>query len=195
MNFLKISVLLLIAFSSCAQTKNGNEKAIELNEAAMQLMRFKQSEDSCKKALALLNKATILYPDYYLGHSNKLVFFSALKDFNSAAKTSDTLLKLRPNANDVYLMSGMLNTVIGDTLKAGKLFSKSLQICNQVLDTMNKAHNDYRMLVGNKLLNLYMLGRIKELEILSDSSREMKSLTNVLFKKSRFELANSFVGN
>jgi hypothetical protein len=47
---------------------------------------------------------------------------------------------------------------LNDTTAANKDFTKSLSICNSVLDTMQTNNRDYVMLVTNKAINLVMLG-------------------------------------
>ncbi len=141
-----------------------------------------------------LDNATSIDSNYFLGHYNKLMFFNQLKEFDKAVLTIDKLIQLRPSAHDLYLTGGILYERIGDTISSKKYFEKSLTICNTVLDTMNKTNRDYEMLVGNKAVNLIMLGdEIKANELLkelhdSQTNEELKKMTLSMMNKSKKEL-------
>ena len=51
----------------------------------------------------------------------------------------------------------MLYTQLGDTSNAKTYFTRSLTICNSMLDTMTKTNRDYVMLTTNKAIALIML--------------------------------------
>ena len=170
MNILKlICFFLLFGFYSCGQSTKKNKinsKAIKLFTEASKLMVFVKDIDSSKKALSLLDSSTIIEPDYYLGHFNKLVFLNRLKQFDKAVVTAGNLIRLRPNAHDLYIVRGVFSEKIGDTISSSKDFLNSLKICNSVLDTMNLRNPDYEMIMINKGVNLILLERNSEANIL-----------------------------
>ena len=86
------------------------------------------------------------------------MFLYSLKQFNRLLSTVDTCIKLRPNAHDLYLTAGILHEKVGDTVSSKSYFTKSLKICNSVLDTMKTSDRDYAMVTTNKAINLIMLG-------------------------------------
>jgi tetratricopeptide (TPR) repeat protein len=152
--------LILTALTSCGQTterQKPDPTAVQYNNQAMTLVTYIDNSDSAKKALALLDKATQIDSNYFLGHSNKLMFYYQLKQFDNALKTNNKLIQLRPNAHDLYLRSGMLYFQLGDTTSAKRNFDNSLSICNAVLDTMQKTNRDFVLLTTNKAMNLIFL--------------------------------------
>jgi tetratricopeptide (TPR) repeat protein len=192
-----ITTFSIIALSSCGQnsTKHKiNSAAIELNNKAMTLVQFIDNTDSSKKALFLLDKATLIDSNYFLGYYNKLMFYTQLKQVDKAISTVNKLIELRPAAHDLYLTGGILYEQTGDSISAKPYFEKSLAICDQVLDTMSSKSRDYEMLVGNKAANLIMLGdSIKANEILKklytyQTDDEMKKMTLSMMNKSKTEL-------
>jgi tetratricopeptide (TPR) repeat protein len=161
-----MSYKLLIAFfvfglSFCKQNSSKHtvdSDAIALNKQAMSLVPFISNADSSQKAISLLDKATAIDTNYFLGYSNKLMFYYELRQFDKALSTNNKLIQLRPTAHDLYLRSGMLYLKISDTTKAKLNFKKGLAICNSVLDTMTKTNRDYVMLTTNQAIALIMLG-------------------------------------
>ncbi|MBS1987771.1 hypothetical protein JST56_02150 [Candidatus Dependentiae bacterium] len=156
-----IAIFLLITLYACGQ-KPAKHKvdpaAVQLNKQAMTLVPYIDNPDSSNKAISLLDKATEIDSSYFLGYSNKLMFYYQLKQYDKALLTNNKLIQLRPNAHDLYLRSGMLYTQLGDTTNAETYFTKGLTICNLVLDTMTKANRDYVMLTTNQAIALIMLG-------------------------------------
>ena len=195
-----ITTFLLIALYSCGQ-KPAKHKvdpaAVELNNRAMKLVKFIDNADSSKKAISLLDNATSIDSNYFLGHFNKLMFFNQLKQFDKAAETMNECIRIKPFAHDLYLAGGILYERIGDSISSKKFFEKSLAICNTVLDTMNKTNRDYEMLVGNEAVNLIMLGdEIKANELLkklydSQTDEALKKMTLSMMNKSKKELLAS----
>ena len=192
-----ITTFLLITLYSCGQKPakhKADPAAVELNNKAMTLVAFIDNPDSSRKAISLLDKATTIDSNYFLGHYNKLMFFSELKQFDKAVLTINKLVQLQPSAHDLYLTGGILYERIGDTVSAKAYFTKSLAICSSVLDTMNFKNSDYEMLVSNKATNLIMLGNQEKanelLKKLYDSltDKEHKKMTLSMMNKSKKQL-------
>jgi tetratricopeptide (TPR) repeat protein len=104
-----------------------------------------------------LDSATQLDSNYFLGYYNKLIFLNQLKQYDKEIITINRLIRLRPNANDLYLTGGITYEKMGDDISSQDYFKKSLSICDKVLDTMNIHDRDYNMLAENKAVNLIML--------------------------------------
>lgn len=160
----------------------------------MTLVPFINNEDSARKAISLLDKATVIDSNYFLGHFNKLMFYNQLKQFDKAVLTVDKLIRLQPAAHDLYLTGGILHERLGDTIASRPYFEKSLAICNSVLDTMSTENRNYDMLVGNKAINLVMLGKQATANELlsrlynSQTDEEQKKWTASLLNKNKKEL-------
>jgi tetratricopeptide (TPR) repeat protein len=204
MTTLKFITALLIGLCSCGQNSTIHKvdpAAVELNNNAMTLVRFINNPDSSAKAISLLDKATSIDSNYFLGYYNKLMFFNQLKQFDKVIMTVNKLVSLKPSAHDLYMTGGLFYEKIGDTVSSQKYFQKSLTICNNVLDTMSSMNRDYKLLVGNKAVNLLMLGdttqadKILKLLYDSQSDDELKKMTLSLINKSKKELIEQLTNN
>ena len=196
-----IFLLCSIALYSCGQ-KNSYSK-VDVNVARLSnkiipLVNFLDNPDSCKKALLFLDSATTIDNSCFLCYYNKLMFLYSLKQYGKAIETLNECIRLNPSAQDLYLTSGILYERIGDTVSAKEYFQKSLTICNNVLDTMTSKNRDYEMFVGNKAVNLIMLGdeieADKILKTLYDTqeNEETKKITLTLMNKTKKELIEQF---
>ena len=192
-----ITTFLLITLYSCGQKSAKNKvdlAAVELNNKAMKFVAFIDNPDSSKKAISLLDKATTIDSNYFLGHHNKLMFFNQLKQFDKAILTVNKLIQLRPSAHDLYLTGGILYERNGDTISSKAYFTKSLKICSAILDTMSLTNRDYEMLMLNKATNLIMLDSQQEaneiLEKIYDkqTDEELKKNTFLLMNKNKKQL-------
>lgn len=204
MNLNPILAFLLTAHFSCGENSTKfkfNPEAIELNNKAMTLVPFIDNPDSSNKALTFLDQATNIDSNYYLGYSNKLMFYYQLKQFDKVAMTLNKLIQLRPTAHDLYMMSGILYEQMGDSISSINYFQKSLTICNNVLDTMNLRNRDYEMLSMNKAINLIMLGdEVQGNQLLkqlydSETDSALKELSKSLMNKTKKELLDSMAEN
>jgi tetratricopeptide (TPR) repeat protein len=152
---------LFITLYSCGQKPNIhkiNPESVRLNNKIIPLISFTNNPDSCKKALLFLDSATAIDSDDFIAYYNKLMFLYGLKQYDKAINTTNELIRLRPNAHDLFMLKGNLLNKIGDTTSANLNFGKSLKICNSVLDTMHETNRDYVMFVMDKAVNLIMLG-------------------------------------
>lgn len=203
-----IIVVLIVGLYSCAE-KSAKYKpdaaAVKLNNQAISLVSFIKNPDSSRKAIQLLDSATKIDSNYFLGYFNKLMFFSQLNLNDEGLRTLNKLIVLRPNSHDLYMMSGLWYEKIGHSDSSQGYFEKSLSICNTVLDTMGKKNKDYTMLVENKAINLIMLGDSVGANILLKNLLDFvpddpkfgnveKEYINSLIGKSKRELLMSFSG-
>jgi tetratricopeptide (TPR) repeat protein len=170
-----IPAFLLIVLYSCGQKSvrhTPNPEAIKLHNKIIPLVNHLENSDSCKKGLLYLDSATTIDSNCFSCNYEKLMFLSSLNQFDKAVLTINNCIRIRPYAHDLYLTGGLLYARTGDTISAKKYFQKSLEILNPVLDTMKTNDNNYEMLVGNKAVNLLMLGYDKQLDDL------LKQLSN-----------------
>jgi tetratricopeptide (TPR) repeat protein len=196
-NLQSITTFLLIILYACGQNQVKNKvdrTAIELNNKAMTLVAFIDNVDSSKKAILLLDQATAIDSNYFLGHYNKLMFFNQLKQIDKAIFTVNKLIQLRPSAQDLYLTAGILYEQIGDTLSSKAFFAKSLAICSSILDTISATNKDFEIVLGNKATNLIMLdSQNKATEILKmlydkQTDQEVRKNTLLLMNKNKKQL-------
>ena len=164
-----ILLFILIGLYSCGQNDTKHKvdpTAVRLNNNAMTLVKFIDNKDSSKKAITLLDKATAIDSNYFLGYYNKLMFLDQLKQHDKSVLTVNKLIQLRPYAHDLYLTAGIIYERKGDTSSSKIYFEKSLAICNKVLDTIKISNSDYIMLISNKVVNLIMLNRNSERDMM-----------------------------
>lgn len=199
-----LAALLFFGLCSCGQNagkQKADATAVQLNNQALTLVAFIDNADSSRKAISLLNKATTIDSNYLLGHYNKLMFYNQLKRFDQAVLTVNKLLQLRPTAHDLYLTGAVLYERLGDTVSSKPYFEKSLAICNNVLDTMSTKNRDYEMLVGNKAINLIMLGDQAEANELlkklydSQTDEELNKGRTFLINKNKKQLLELWTSN
>lgn len=100
------SFKLLLAFlllTSCSFTSkklplNNDSLAVNLNDSAVKIVQIGfGSDESYAKAVALLDSATTLKPDYLIAYGNKADFLLKLGKCEVALNTLDTLLKYQQN--------------------------------------------------------------------------------------------------
>lgn len=161
--------ILLITLCSCAEKPTKykvDSAAVELNNQIIPLVRFIENADSSQKAISLLDKATVIDSNYFLGYLNKLMFLNQLKQWDKAILTTNKLIQLKPNAHDLYLTGGIFYERIKDTISSKNYFERSIRICDKVLDTMNFNNPDFLMLNASKAANLTMLNRTLERDMM-----------------------------
>lgn len=198
MRHLNFLLFLLLTTLLCCKKKPA-ANPVALNNQAMKLVPFISNADSSKKALLLLDSATKIDSNYFSGHFNKLMFLDNLKQYDRVIATINNLIRIKPFANDLYLMGALQYEKKGDTITSKEYYQKSLAICNKVLDTMSVANKDYEMLLGNKGINEVMLEKqIKSNEtfrklynIQTDSFS--KTMTLKIMNKSRREVLDSLL--
>ncbi len=156
-----IITLFLFGFYSCSDKTVNQEPdtaAVKLNDQAMSLVSFIENPDSSGKAILLLDSATAIDSNYFLGHYHKLMFYSQLNLHSEGFRTLNKLIAMRPYAHDLYLKAGLWYEKTGHSDSSRRYFEESLSICSKISDTMGKKNKDYVMLMGNKAINLIMLG-------------------------------------
>lgn len=161
-NLMFRTIFALLFLSACAQRTSKpkfDPVVVRLNNMAINLSSYIQNSDSANKAINYLDSATIIDSNYFLGYYNKLIFLNQLKQYDKALIAINQLIRLRPNANDIYITGGIIYEKIGDTISSRRYFEKSLSICASILDTMNVKNRNYNMLALNKAINLVLLGQ------------------------------------
>jgi tetratricopeptide (TPR) repeat protein len=129
-----------------------NPKAIELNKQGM-LLYIDNKNDSVliDSAISLLNKATKIDSNYYLGFLNKIPLLFQQKKFKELLLTTKKLQKLNPHNADHIMQEGLAFKKLGDNSKAIKLF----QIANQL--SIKNFETDYNIDIGIQLITSYLL--------------------------------------
>ncbi len=150
---------LIIFFSCNSQTEKieYDQKAIELNNKGVELYQFGEYDS----ALIYYDQAIELDNNYYLPHSNKTTIFLSRKDYKSALKESELVIKKKPDLAEGWTFAGMLYDFLGDTLKAKAYYGKSIEIYDQRISNPDKK----KYLEANRLnraFSLILIGKENE---------------------------------
>ncbi|NOT93546.1 tetratricopeptide repeat protein [Ferruginibacter sp.] len=162
---MKKLVFILIIFSAslitCAQNttiQKRNNDVYKLSLQTISLIGFLENEDSCKKAVFLLDSATKLNNSCFLCYYNKAIFLNSLNQYNEAITSIKHAIRIKPLSPDLYFNAGLLYEKINDSSSAREYFRKSLQTCESALDTMNINHPNYAIWQSYKAATLVLLG-------------------------------------
>lgn len=192
---------LLIAPCSCrSQIKKHkvDSAATALNDSAMALI-VHNTADSYRKAVILLDSATTIDSNFFLGYWNKVSCLTELKEFKKAIVSVKSMIRIRPKAPDLYESCGSLYDLTGDSNSADGYFKKFLTLYDAVLDTMSIKNRDYDMLYFNKAIALIMAGDQAKgnmlLKVLYDreTDSDYKEMIGSTMNKSRRELIESMM--
>ena len=156
-----IFIFLFPIYCSCGQKVHHkvDPLAVRLNDQAIGLMMTSSgNKDSSIKAIVLLDSATKIDSNYFQGYYNKLILVNEQHMYDKGIQTVNHLIRINPNANELYLTAGMLHVKTKDSAMANTYFKKSLSICNSVLDTMNESNKSYFILTMNKAIDIILLG-------------------------------------
>lgn len=129
-------------------------EAIELNKQGM-LLFFNNRNDSVliDSALILLDKATKIDSNYYLGFQNKLPLLFHQKKFKELLLTTKKLQKLNPHNAEHIMQEGLVYKTIGDKSKAIKLFQVANQQSIKNFETNNNVDNGIQLITSYLLLD------------------------------------------
>lgn len=167
MKYIKLSLFIFIL--SCGTTIENkttpvDPQALRLNKMAVEFAST-QNEDSIRLAIELLDSAIRIQPDHFYSHYSKLIYQNELGLKIEAAETAQIVSELKPK-NPVLLMnSGLLKEIIGDTSLTMEKYSKSKNIFENILDTIQKNTDSFKMFQFYYAVDLKLLRQTE----LSDS--------------------------
>ncbi|HEX3768393.1 MAG TPA: hypothetical protein VHT72_08445 [Puia sp.] len=193
---------LLISECSCGQQikkPEVNHAAIALNDSAMDLIMCCGADENYRKAATLLDSATTIDSNYFLGYANKLICLGRLKEFKKAIVSVKNMMRIRPVAPDLYATCGFLYESTGDSASAGENFKKALILDEGLLDTMSIKNRDYDMLCYNKAVAVIMTGDQakgnKLLKALYDrqTDNDYREMIGSMMNKSKRELVDFMI--
>lgn len=193
-------IFLLCACNSKAKREQNRKGAIALSSEAMGLVPFIDNGDSLSKALELLDKATTLDSNYLPAYDNKLVFYTARKEYGKAIATAKTVTRLDPTESR-FLTTGILYEAAQDSVSARPYFERSLSLCNAILDTMQRQNPNRVTIASHKAANLLMLGDPVQsravLKQLFDAEKDpqMKNIITNFAQKDKAGLVKEWIGN
>lgn len=160
---MRLRLMLLVAIVSCSpnqteqQKPKVNPEALMLNEQIIPLVNYYDNVDSSKKALWLLDSATVIDSNCYTCYYNKLLFLNTPNQSHRIGLTLKNLIRIRPNDHSLYLMRGNFYAQQGDTVSGKMDFQKSLEICDAILDTTRFNNPGYDAVLFDKAVILVML--------------------------------------
>jgi len=157
--------LLILLFAGClfgckskAQKIAIKPEAIKLNKIAMDtLIKGADRVKALAAAVTLLNKATEIDSNYFIGYSNKFSYQTELKEYDKALITGKRMMKLRPNNVTIKMQVGIVYEKTGDKVAAIQCYNQGLSIYDKLLDTMNVNNPAYKELLFEKASDLVLL--------------------------------------
>ncbi len=174
-----------------------NPQAKKLNDSAIFMSRSFDSLD-IEKAISLLNKATKMDSNYYLGYWNKMSLYSTTKQYEPALISAQRMQKIKPEAPEPFVIAGILKERMGDTVFARQEFQKALQRYNAILDTMKIENKNYDITLISKAVILIFAEHEKKGNALlhelynKQTDEQLKKLLKPFMDKSRREILDDF---
>jgi tetratricopeptide (TPR) repeat protein len=162
-------VAIIICLFSCKRIHPlYNPEAIKLNDSAVmmqqtmagdQLKAHIGKDSFAKIQLSLLNRATKIDSNYFLGYWTKFGIQYASKQYANALVTGKEMVRLRPKDAIVKYLVGKIYDKTGDTIHARLYYEDYLNYCNRILDTMSKSNKQLKSIELQKALVLILLNR------------------------------------
>ena len=159
---MKTKTIFAIAFILLVACKNSNQQSLsvqQINDSVITLTNHYQDTSRFKQAIKLLNEAIRLDSNYFDSYSKKVFFETALGDFKGASKTSNQLIKFRPDSADLYFQRGLFKELINDSLSSKPDFSKGVLLYKLTLDTMDKKNPNWFAYWKNSAVCLILAGQ------------------------------------
>ena len=199
-----ILIIFLASLISCAQDTSMQKRSddvYKISQQTISLIGFLENEDSCKKAVLLLDSAISLNNNCFLCYYNKAIFLNSLNEYSDAIASIKHAIRIKPQSPDLYFNTGLLYEKINDSSSAKGYFRKSLQICESALDTMSINHQDYTIWQSYKAASLVLLGEkskaYDQFEKLynSQSDEMLKNRIKQIMNSSREQVIKMFKGS
>lgn len=134
------------------------EEALILSDSAFHTHFTKNDSASLKKALDLYYQSLTIDPDNFVTLNNIWQLETRLSLFDDAINTSRKMLK--QSNNDITCI-GMVGTALdrtGDSAQARRYYLWSLQVSEEILDTMDISNTRWITVQMNKAMMHSMLG-------------------------------------
>jgi len=175
-------------FFSCGNTSEKNKnienkKAIEFYEKARNLYaEFTTERDTILKAMALLDSAILLNPQYISAYVSKQSYQMRLGEYENALSTVKIVEKLDPDNADLKTMAGIYYMINNDNNSAEIKLLQADSLWNIALDTIS-SNNDMALLhvLMNKGTILKFLGKETEANNLFN-----RILNDTIFDKEQY---------
>lgn len=152
-----ISGLILILFTYCSGQSKINQRAIELNNKAVEYLQFGQpTTEQIDSAIYFLDMATEIEEDYFIAYTNKIIFLNMNKDYSRLLETNKELQRLRPNQPMWIIQEGLFQELSGDSLLAFDLYNKGLIMYDSIIRNDTTIGFDFEfeyigsLILGNK---------------------------------------------
>lgn len=152
-----------VCYSGRAQTAHVPAlKAQQLNdEAVTKYIKYGTNTDSIKAALRLLGQAVVADSGYYNAWTNKLDFECQAGLYESALKTTNSMVRLFPAEVNVLFLNGVLQFKTGHSKDGIAVFNKLLKLYDAMPAGRENADN-LKTIQINKGIALILVGRKKE---------------------------------
>lgn len=159
---------IMICLLSCKHKHTYNSEAMKLNDSAIMLqqntagvqLKARIGKDSFAKIqLALLNRATKIDSNYFIGYWNKFGIQYASKQYTNALVTGKEMLRLRPKDAVLKYLVGKVYNNTGDTIRAELYYNDYLHYCDRILDTLTRSNRQFKSIELQKAIVLILLNQ------------------------------------
>lgn len=185
--------ILIVAFlASCEQNtpksknvkKMENKEAVKYYEMAQELHPiFSTERDTVLKAIALLDSAITLEPDYFPALLSKQSFQTRLGEYKEALETIKHLEELDPGNSDIKSMAGIFHLINNEHEAARIKLQQADSLWSLMLDTVSPVNKPSTLhILMNKAILLKLLQQEDEADKLLN-----KILNDTLFNTESYK--------
>lgn len=162
--YLYVAFSLLLLIIGCGESQPEikddmlPDDPIELNNRALQVFLNADGDTlQLQYAFQLWEKSVLLDSTNFISLTNKRMCAYALKDHRAQLRTSQQMLRLRPDSPIIMAMVGVDYENTGDKITAQKYYLQSLACTEVILDTMAVDHESRLEFETNLITMLILL--------------------------------------
>jgi hypothetical protein len=141
-----------------------------------------------------LDQVLLLDSNFLPAYREKLFLQLYRKEYDSALKTAYIIDRLEPGIPDYNLLIGLIYDTKGDRILSKKYVAKTLQLYNEILDTLDATTERYDNILMKKAVTLVLIGQESEgNQILNQiyhrrQNTELKEKVSLYLNKTRSEM-------
>lgn len=129
----KIIVLFFLAFFACSkkQRESFDQKAIEKNNEAVQLLSLGIQDSNAFYALKLYDEAIGIDSTYYLAYAHKAQLLCQMGRYQDASMVLEEAIRVRPQFVEGIIVQGFLYEKLKDSNNADDKFNKAIAVLDE----------------------------------------------------------------
>lgn len=174
------------------KNKKYDEKAIELNANAVEILGQIISPNNLtdtlklRNAIDILDKSITIDSSYYLAYANKAIALSRLGQNSKALNTLNKITKLKPDYAEGFSMQGFMYEKMGNIDSANSKYEEAIVAYNYRINKANKIEDKI-----NSAFILSLINRERGLNEIDDLIRNNPDNKTIeIWKKQLFDQFN-----